>query len=35
MTGERTHFGHRYGKVTDAARVLTLSDLLERLIEDE
>lgn len=35
MTGERTHFGHRYGKVTDGVRALTLSNSLERLLEDE
>ena len=35
VTGDRTHFGHLYGKVTDGVRVLTLSDSLERLLEDK
>jgi predicted nucleic acid-binding protein len=34
ITGDRTHFGHLYGQVTQGVRVLTLSDSLARLLED-
>ncbi|MCF7992537.1 MAG: PIN domain-containing protein [Thiohalocapsa sp.] len=35
VTGDRTHFGHLYGKVTDGVCVLTLSDSLARLLEEK
>jgi predicted nucleic acid-binding protein len=35
VTGDRTHFGHLYGKVTEGVRVLTLSDCLARLIANQ
>ncbi|MEA3643983.1 MAG: hypothetical protein VBE63_29275 [Lamprobacter sp.] len=34
LTGDRTHFGHLYGKAIGSLRVLTLTETLERLLED-
>lgn len=34
VTGDRTHFGHLYGKAIDRLRVLTLRETLARLLED-
>jgi predicted nucleic acid-binding protein len=35
VTGDRTHFGHLYGKAIGNLRVLTLAETLERLLEDK
>ena len=35
VTGDRTHFGHLYGKRTSKLRVLTLADTLVCLVGDE
>ena len=34
VTGDRTHFGHLYGKTVEGLQVLTLKATLERLLED-
>jgi len=34
VTGDRTHFGHLYGKASIGTQVLTLSETLARLLED-
>jgi hypothetical protein len=34
VTGDRTHFGHLYGKAIGSLRVLMLAETLERLLED-
>lgn len=34
VTGDRTHFGHLYGKAISDLRVLTLSETLARLLQD-
>ena len=34
VTGDRTHFGHLYGKITDGVRVLTLRESLEAILND-
>jgi uncharacterized protein len=34
VTGDRTHFGHLYGKAIGGVQVLTLKDTLARLLED-
>lgn len=34
VTGDRTHFGHLYGKVIGGLRVLTLRDALASSIAD-
>ena len=33
VTGDRTHFGHLYGKTVGRLRVLTLRDTLASLLE--
>lgn len=35
VTGDRTHFGHLYGKAGGGEQVLTLKDTLARLLEDQ
>ncbi|MCF8003884.1 MAG: PIN domain-containing protein [Chromatiaceae bacterium] len=34
VTGDRTHFGHLYGKTVEGLQVLTLKATLARLLED-
>jgi predicted nucleic acid-binding protein len=35
VTGDRTHFGHLYGKTVGSLRVLTLRDTLARMFDDQ
>ncbi|NEX23332.1 PIN domain-containing protein [Thiorhodococcus mannitoliphagus] len=35
VTGDRTHFGHLYGKAVGGVQVLTLKDTLAHVLEDQ